>query len=77
MSKADTEAMLTKSVIPVFIVMGSKDADFPNATVEAEWLKDKLGAELLMVKDAGRYPQTEMPDQVGAAVVNFLKAGAF
>jgi pimeloyl-ACP methyl ester carboxylesterase len=77
LSKADTEAILIKSDTPVFIVMGTKDADFPNAIAEAEWLKDKLGAELLMVTNAGHYPQTEMPEQVGAAIVSFLKAGSF
>ncbi len=73
LSKADTQAILTKADAPVLVVMGTKDADFPNATAEAEWLKEKLGAEVLMVKDAGHYPQTETPEQVGPAVVSFLK----
>ena len=74
--KADTEAMLTRSAAPVFVVMGTKDADFANATAEAEWLRDKLGAELLVVDGAGHYPQTEMPEQVGPAIVSFLRTSS-
>ena len=75
LSKADTEAMLTKAEMPVLVVMGTKDPDFPNPRAEAEWLVQQLGAKLLLVQDAGHFPQTEMPEQVGPAVVNFLRSG--
>ncbi len=75
LSKADTEAMLTKTDLPVLVVMGTKDADFPNPSAEAEWVADKIGAKLLLVQSAGHYPQTEMPEQVGPAVVSFLRNG--
>ncbi len=71
--KAETEAMLTKTELPVLVVMGTKDADFPDPSAEAKWVADRLGAELLLVQGAGHYPQTEMPEQVGPAVVSFLR----
>ena len=74
--KSDTEAMLTKTELPVFVVMGTKDADFPDPAAEAEWAANRLGAKLLLVQGAGHYPQTEMPEQVGPAVVSFLQNGS-
>ena len=73
--KADTEAMLTKTELPVLVVMGSKDADFPDPPAEAEWVADRLGAKLLLVQGAGHYPHAEMPEQVGPAVASFLRDG--
>ena len=73
--KSDTEAMLTKTGLPVLVVMGTKDADFPDPAAEAEWAADRLGAKLLLVQGAGHYPQTEMPEEVGPAVVSFLQNG--
>ncbi len=73
--KSETEAMLKETELPVFVVMGTRDADFPDPSAEAEWAADRLGAKLLLVQGAGHYPQTEMPDQVGPAVVSFLRNG--
>ena len=73
--KSDTEAMLTKTGLPVLLVMGTKDADFPDPPSEAQWAVEKLGAKLLLVQGAGHYPHTEMPEQVGPAVVSFLQSG--
>lgn len=75
LSKSDTEAMLTKTGLPVLVVMGTKDADFPDPPAEAEWAANRLGAKLLLVQKAGHYPHTEMPEQVGPAVVSFLQNG--
>ena len=73
--KSDTEAMLTKTELSVLVVMGTKDADFPDPPAEAEWAANRLGAQLLLVQDAGHYPHTEMPEQVGPAVASFLQNG--
>ncbi len=75
LSKSDTEAMLTKTELPVLVVMGTKDADFPDPPAEAEWAANRLGAKLLLVQGAGHYPHTEMPEQVGPAVASFLQNG--
>ena len=73
--KSDTEAMLRKTGLPVLVIMGTKDADFPDPPAEAQWAMDLLGGKLLLVQGAGHYPQTEMPEQVGPAVVSFLQGG--
>ena len=75
LSKSDTEAMLAYMSMPVLAVMGTKDADFPDPAAEAQWVVDQLGAKLLMVQGAGHYPQTELPEQLGPAVVSFLQGG--
>jgi len=75
LSKSIPEAMLTKTGLPVLVIMGTKDADFPDPGAEAQWVVDRLGAKLLLVQGAGHYPQTEMPEQVGPAVVSFLQNG--
>jgi pimeloyl-ACP methyl ester carboxylesterase len=58
---------------PVLVVMGEKDPDFPDARAEAEWIRDKLDAGLLLVPGAGHYPQAEMPDVVNPALVRFCQ----
>ena len=63
--KADTAAMLRSTDLPLLVIMGAKDADFPDPAAEAQWSVDRLGAKLLLVQDAGHYPHTEMPEQVG------------
>lgn len=75
LSKSTPDAMLTSRSLPVLVVMGTKDADFPDPAAEAQWVVDQLGAKLLIVEGAGHYPQTEMPEQVGPAVVSFLQNG--
>ena len=65
--------MLTRTALPVLVVVGARDADFPDPPAEAEWVVDRLGATLLMVQGAGHYPHAEMPEQVGPAVVSFLQ----
>ena len=75
LSKSDTQAMLTRTELPVLVVMGTKDTDFPDPRAEAEWVVDQLGAKLLLIQDAGHFPHTEMPEQVGPAVVDFLRGG--
>jgi hypothetical protein len=38
LSKADTAAIVSLSRVPALVVMGTRDPDFPDATVEARWL---------------------------------------
>ncbi len=73
LSKADTEAMLAPTGLPTLVVMGTKDADFPNPAEEAAWVAGKTGARVLLMEGAGHYPQTEMPEQCGPAIVSFLR----
>ena len=52
--------------------MGSKDPDFPDPAAEARIIMDRLDAQALMVPDAGHYPQTEYPEIVTPAILEFL-----
>jgi pimeloyl-ACP methyl ester carboxylesterase len=53
-------------------VMGERDADFPHPGAEARLIGDRLGARVVIVPDAGHYPQAEYPEVVTPAVVGFL-----
>ena len=57
---------------PALVVMGSKDPDFPDPAAEAEIIRERLDARVLMVADAGHYPQTEYPEVVTPAILEFL-----
>ncbi len=54
--------------------MGELDPDFPKPAEEASWIAAQLKAEVLMVPEAGHYPQSQQPELVGPAIVAFLKA---
>ncbi len=68
------EACLAMVSAPTLIVMGAQDPDFPDPAAEASWLADALHGEVVMVADAGHYPQSQRPDVVTPAVVTFLNA---
>lgn len=69
---AAAEAQLSRVSAPAMIVMGDKDPDFPDPRVEADWIAAGLKAEVLMVPDAGHYPQSQRADVVTPAIVRFL-----
>jgi pimeloyl-ACP methyl ester carboxylesterase len=73
LSKADTAAILPWTRVPALIVMGTRDPDFPDATIEAEWLAGALRAGTLLIDGAGHYPHTEMPDQVAPGLLSFIE----
>ena len=70
------EAVLSFVNAPVLVVMGELDPDFPKPADEANWIAQQLDAEVLMVPEAGHYPQSQRPDVVNPAVVAFLSAPA-
>lgn len=72
LSKADTAAVLDKTVVPALIVMGTKDPDFKDAVEETRMLAGKLHAETMLVDGAGHYPHTEMADLVAPRIIAFL-----
>lgn len=72
LSKADTEALVSRSRVPALVVMGTRDPDFADAAAEARWLGQALGSEPLIVDGAGHYPHLETPEQVAPAVLGFL-----
>lgn len=67
------EACLAQVSTPTLVVMGEQDPDFPDPKAEASWLADALHGEVVMVANAGHYPQSQQPEIVTPAVVNFLQ----
>ena len=68
------EAALPGVTVPVLVVMGELDPDFPRPVDEAAWIAQQLRAEVLMVPEAGHYPQSQQPEIVNPAIVAFLGA---
>ena len=78
-SHAPAEARLGRVQAPALVVMGTKDQDWPDATAEARFVAGALHGELVLVPDAGHYPQAEYPELVNPALVAFagkVTAGA-
>jgi pimeloyl-ACP methyl ester carboxylesterase len=67
------EARLADVSVPSLVVMGEMDPDFPDPKAEAQWVADTLHGEVVMVPEAGHYPQSQRPDITNGAVVEFLK----
>lgn len=57
---------------PALVVMGERDPDFRSPRDEADWVAARLDAEVVMVPDAGHYPQSQQPEAVAGAVITFL-----
>jgi pimeloyl-ACP methyl ester carboxylesterase len=57
---------------PSLVVMGEVDPDFPDPKAEAEWISGRIGSQVVMVPEAGHYPQSQRPDIVSPAVISFL-----
>jgi pimeloyl-ACP methyl ester carboxylesterase len=72
LSKADTAGILSANKAPVVVIMGTRDADFPDPVAEARWLATELHAESLIVDGAGHYPHAEMPEQVAPTLLSFV-----
>lgn len=73
-SKDASEERLEKVVAPSLVIMGTKDPDWPDPVAEAKFIQEKLSAELVLIEDAGHYPQTEMPEKTTPAILQFLKS---
>jgi pimeloyl-ACP methyl ester carboxylesterase len=54
------------------VIMGELDADWPDPAAEAQWIATTLGGGVVMVPDAGHYPQSQRPAITSEAVVAFL-----
>lgn len=57
--------------IPALVLMGERDPDFPDPRGEADWIGERIGAEVVIVPRAGHYPQVEFPDVVSAKIAGF------
>jgi pimeloyl-ACP methyl ester carboxylesterase len=71
-SRIPSEERFNRIDKPVLVIMGTKDPDWSDPEMEAQFIVKALSAELLMVEGAGHYPQTEMPGRVSPAILDFL-----
>lgn len=67
------EAKLSAVTAPTLVIMGEKDPDFKDPSAEAAFIGSMLHAEVVMVADAGHYPQSQQPEVTATAVLGFLK----
>ena len=72
LSHAVAERRLPEVTQPILVVMGELDPDFPDPAAEAAWIASGKQATILMVPEAGHYPQSQRPDIVAPAIVEFL-----
>jgi pimeloyl-ACP methyl ester carboxylesterase len=72
-SKDAAEERLPRVKAPALVLMGSKDPDFKDPALEAEWVAQRLHGQVAMVKDAGHYPHAEMPEQAGEIILSFIR----
>lgn len=69
---APVQARLGDVRARTLVVMGERDPDFPDPRAEADWIAHTLHGSVVMVADAGHYPQSQQPDVVTTAIVSFL-----
>ena len=68
------EARLADVTAPALVVMGEQDPDFPDPQAEADWIARALRAQVVIVPEAGHYPQSQRPDITTGAVLRFLES---
>jgi pimeloyl-ACP methyl ester carboxylesterase len=73
-SHAPVEARLADVTAPTLVVMGEQDPDFPDPRAEADWIAGALRAQVVMVPEAGHYPQSQRPDITTGAILRFLES---
>ena len=68
------EARLADVTAPALVVMGEQDPDFPDPRAEADWIARALRGQVVMVPEAGHYPQSQRPGITTGAVLRFLES---
>lgn len=71
-SHTPSEVALPRVSTPVLVVMGELDPDFRSPQAEAEWIVGALGGRVVMVPQAGHYPQSQRPEVVAPAIVAWM-----
>ena len=66
------EARLADVTAPVLVVMGERDPDFKDPAAEARWIGETLHGDVVLVPEAGHYPQSQQPEITADAVLGFL-----
>jgi pimeloyl-ACP methyl ester carboxylesterase len=73
---ADAGAQLANITVPALVIMGTLDPDFPDPRAEGDAIVAAMPSGLgtvAMVEGAGHYPHAQLPDQMAALIVPFLK----
>ncbi len=70
---APAQVRLSDVSAPTLVVMGEQDPDFPDPRAEAEWIAQALNGDVVMVPEAGHYPQSQQPELTTDAVLPFLE----
>jgi pimeloyl-ACP methyl ester carboxylesterase len=70
---APVEARLAEIATPTLVVIGEQDPDFRDQRAEADWIAKVMHGEVVMVPEAGHYPQSQRPDITIEAVLRFLR----
>lgn len=68
------EVALKGVTAPALVIMGDRDPDFKDSAAEARWIGKTLDAWIVMVEDAGHYPQSQHPQVTADAVIAFLSS---
>ncbi|MFK7930921.1 MAG: alpha/beta fold hydrolase [Myxococcota bacterium] len=73
-SKASIAERLSKVSVPALIAMGASDPDFADPAEEARLQAERLGGanQVVMIDQAGHYPQIERPDVTARAILDFI-----
>jgi len=72
-SHAEAEARLGKVSVPVTVIMGTGDVDWPDPVAEARWVCDRLSADLTLLDGAGHHPHVEFPEKIADVVIAFQR----
>ena len=59
------------SGVPMLVVMGTADADFPDAAAEARWVGEQLDARVELLAGSGHHPQVDAARQVADLIAGF------
>jgi pimeloyl-ACP methyl ester carboxylesterase len=70
---APVAARLGDIAAPALVVMGERDPDFADPVEEARWIGERLGGDVVLVPNAGHYPQVEYPEVVNPALLAFTE----
>ena len=73
---AEIDPLLDRLEVPVTVVMGSADPDFPDPAAEAGAIVDRTGGTVVMVDGAGHYPHAEQPELTARHLLSFLGSAA-
>jgi pimeloyl-ACP methyl ester carboxylesterase len=76
-NKAASDARLSRVLVPVHILMGTRDPDFKQPEQEVQILVGRLQGTAVtsqMIEGAGHYPHAEMPEQAASSIRLFFNA---